>query len=88
MINNALSIKIAEDPKEAPNYNEIGGYKSIKIDTALIVKNGTQAGKPTVDLQLEDENGNKFVALLTGQLIISLADAVKVVGERENANLN
>lgn len=61
---------------EAPYYMK---ETSVKITKVLVVKEGTESGKPTVDLQLEDDKGNKYIALTTGALIDALASVVRGV---------
>ena len=46
-----------------------GEYKPIKISQAVVVRNGTEAGRPTVDFVLTDETGQKYVVMLTGALV-------------------
>lgn len=77
---NAISIKICNSIDEAPNYNKIGGFKAANLTEAVIVKSGTQGGNPTVDLVFHDEQGNKFVALITGRLLKAVSQAVGNTG--------
>lgn len=53
----------AERVYRAPEYN------AITIDEAVVVQNGTQGGNATVDLLLRDEKGNKFVVMITNNLL-------------------
>lgn len=72
-----LSIQIANSPEEAPNYNrDFVDVRAATITKAVIVKKGTESGKPTVDFQFEAMDGSKFVAMLTGDLVKGLAKAV------------
>lgn len=41
----------------------------VVIDTVVVVGNGTELGNSTVDLILTDADGQKYVALITGQLL-------------------
>jgi hypothetical protein len=71
---NDLAIKIHESSGDAINYDkenksEDGKWKQLNLKQFHIVKNGTIEGRPTVDLILEDENGQKYVAMITGRLI-------------------
>ena len=79
---NVLSIELYNNPTEAPNYNEIGGFASAKITKALIVGKGTVNNNATVDLQIVSEDGQKFVVMLTGGLIKNLAAAIQGVEAR------
>lgn len=46
--------------------------KPIEITQVVVVRNGTQTGKPTVDLVLTDDTGQRFVCMLTGVLLKSI----------------
>lgn len=74
-IHNHLKINICEDAKDAIekgfDYNK-GDTKPIKIKNVVIVKNGTVGENTTVDFVLEDENGQQFVFMLTGNLLKSI----------------
>lgn len=71
-IHNSIEIKVCEDAKDAIKqgffYRE-PVFKPIKIDKVVVVKNGTEQGNPTVDFVLEDEKGQKYVFMITGNLI-------------------
>ncbi len=71
MITKMISTEIKESSKEAPNYG--ADYKMVKIVKAILVANGMESGKPSVDLQLVDKNGNKYIAMLSGELYKSVA---------------
>lgn len=72
-----LNIKIFNSPAEAPNYNTNGeGVKAATVKEAVIVRNGTQGGNPTVDLVFEDDKGQKYVAMLTGRLLKTVTDVL------------
>lgn len=78
-----LPIRIVESPEAAPNYKG-GDFKGAKLAEAVIVKNGTVSGKPTVDLVFEvtDKDGNVVelaVAMTTGAIIKALAGAIQGV---------
>lgn len=77
---NDLKIVLADSPSEAPNY-EKPDYKAANLKTAVIVGNGTVNGNPTVDFVFEDENGQKYIAMLTGGLIENLTGAI--IGMRQ-----
>jgi hypothetical protein len=49
------------------------------VTKAIIVKRGTESGKPTVDFQFEagTSGKEKFVAMLTGELVKGLAEAIR-----------
>jgi hypothetical protein len=74
MITNSLSIHLVDSPDDAPKYGE--EFTMIKIDKCIIVNNGTVEGNSTVDLQLSDIKGNKYLIFATGKIIESLGMAV------------
>lgn len=78
-----LSIEIFESPEEAPNYSRDSVVRSATIGKVVIVKNGTTSGKPTVDFQFTAKDGSQFVAMLTGELVKGIAQAVEAsqIGE-------
>lgn len=75
---NNLSVVICQDAADAiaRGYDyaraPAGEYKPIKISQAVVVRNGTEAGRPTVDFVLTDETGQKYVVMLTGALVNSI----------------
>ena len=75
MVTDELDIKIHNTPATAPVYDE--DWTMLKIDTAMVVKKGTVAGRPTVDLQMTDGDGNQFVVMVTGAIVDGIAAAVK-----------
>jgi hypothetical protein len=46
--------------------------KPIEINQVVVVRNGTQSGRPTVDIVLQDETGQRFVCMVTGALLKSI----------------
>jgi len=47
--------------------------KPIEVKEVVLVRNGTQGGNSTVDFLLEDETGQRFVFMVTGNLLRSIA---------------
>ncbi len=80
---NQLNIRIVDSPKEATNYGK--DFTALTLTSALIVGHGTTSGKPTVDLLLTDEKGNKYVAMATGGIAEMLGSAVRGKRERDEA---
>jgi hypothetical protein len=72
---NVLNIRVFPNPKEAPIFRP-PEFLAAKIDHANVVRQGTTEGKSTVDLVFQDEKGQKYVVLITGRLIRSLAHMV------------
>ena len=70
MFMQSLSVKIYEDPSEAPNYRkDHPEVKGAMLVQANIVKNGTEEGHPTVDLVFVDDQGNQYMAMITARLL-------------------
>lgn len=72
---NHLSIAICENADEATRRGYIyssDDYKPIEITKVVVVRNGTESGASSVDLVLQDQDGNKFVVMLTGKLLKSI----------------
>lgn len=76
-LHNSLSVAICEDAADAI----ASGYdwksvtpavKPIEIKKVVVVRKGTKAGSPTVDILLEDETGQRFVCMVTGALLKSI----------------
>jgi len=78
---NDLNILLSDSPHDAPTYRP-PEYRGANMTTAHVVGKGTIGGFPTVDLIFIDENGQKYVAMLTGKLIQGLASAVQGMEER------
>lgn len=71
-----IAIKICNSIEEAPNYKALGGYKGASIDQCVIVRNGMESGRSTVDLVFRDENGTQYVAMVSGRILRSISAAV------------
>jgi hypothetical protein len=74
-----LSVVVCENADDAiqKGYDYKGtDIKAVQIDKAVVVKNGTQAGDSTVDFLLSDEAGNRYVVLVTGNLLKTLVHAL------------
>lgn len=78
MITTSVTVKQFESPNEAPKYGE--DWKLLRLENALIVKHGTVGDNPTVDLQLVDAEGNKYLVMATGGIVSMLGSAVKGAG--------
>lgn len=72
-----LAIEIVDSPAQAPNYRrDRVDVRTVAITKAIIVLGGMESGRATVDFQIKDEQGAEFVAILTGDLVKSLAQAI------------
>ena len=70
-----LSVILCEDANDAikKGYVYIASeFTAVELRTAVVVKNGTVNGNSTVDLVLQDANGKKYVAMITGNLLKSI----------------
>lgn len=75
-IHSTLNITICKDARDAAmqgfDYAAGEEHKPIRITNVVVVKEGTQEGRSTVDFVLEAENGQKFVCMVTGRLLKSI----------------
>lgn len=78
---NDINIVLADTPTDAPNYTA-PEYQAANLKTAVIVGQGTVSGKPTIDFVFEDANGQKYIAMLTGALLESVAAASEGMKQR------
>lgn len=83
---NTLNIRIVDGPEKAPNYKG-GDFMGARLKEAVIVLDGTTAGKPTVDLVFEIVNERGEVTglaagLTTGEIIKGLASAITGAEQR------
>ena len=70
----SLKISIFDYAGEAQSagYSYTAPIKAVNLTEAVVVRNGTVNGNPTVDLIFEDSDGNKYVAMITGRLLKAL----------------
>lgn len=79
-LHNHLDIAICADAADAcangydyAARNKAGeSIKPIRVEKVVVVRNGTVAGNASVDFLLEDETGQKFVFMVTGNLLKSI----------------
>lgn len=78
----AVQVQIVDNPEDAPNYaRDTCDIRGLTLTKLLIVKNGTKAGRPTVDLQLVDAEGNEFVALTTVRILATVHEVMQQLGD-------
>lgn len=75
MITMHVPVTIVASPDEAPKYSP--DWLPVRVDNVTIVKNGTVKGRPTVDLQLSDAAGHKYIIMMSG---VALNAIGKLVG--------
>lgn len=69
---NKLTVRVFKDADEASaaGFDYRGkDITGLVLETAVVVRDGTMEGNPTVDLLLRDEAGNEYVTLITGNLL-------------------
>lgn len=75
-IMNHLNVHLCEDADDAVEkghiYSPADGFKAVEIDKVVVVLKGTVEGNSTIDLVLKDQDGNKFVVMVTGNLLKSI----------------
>jgi hypothetical protein len=84
MITDNVNVQILDKPEDAPNYDE--SVTMLKVDKALIVCNGTVSGKPTVDLQMVDADGKKYLVMATGGIMEMLGSSVAGARQRTDGS--
>ncbi len=72
-----LQMTICEDAAEAIakgfNWNAATPtVKPIEVKQVVVVRKGTETGNATVDFVLQDETGQRFVFMITGNLLKSI----------------
>lgn len=76
-IHNHLSIEVCEDANAAiaKGFDWKAAQPPvapIEVKQVVVVRKGTQAGNATVDFVLEDEAGQRYVFMVTGNLLKSI----------------
>lgn len=74
-IHHSISVRVVDNAKEAIKEGFMYRppvFKPIRIEKVVVVKHGTESGGSTVDFVLQDEKGQKYVFLITGQLLRSI----------------
>jgi hypothetical protein len=72
-----LKVTICENAMDAiaKGYSKEATYKDYKpvnIEEVVVVRDGTEGGNSTADLVLVDQEGNKYVVMVTGNLLKAL----------------
>jgi hypothetical protein len=68
---------------EAPKYG--ADVTLLRIERALVVGKGMQSGAPSVDIQMVDSEGRKFLVMTTGSLLEMLGGAIAGKRQRDAA---
>lgn len=71
---NRLDVVMCEDAEDAVSkgFKYDHPIKAVEIEKVVVVLNGTESGRTTVDLLLHDQDGNQFVVMVTGNLLKSI----------------
>lgn len=83
MISSHVSIEVADTVEDAPKYGE--DVTLLRVSKMIVVGKGTESGNPTVDIQLEDESGKKFLIMTTGSIVECMGTAAKTKREMDEA---
>lgn len=78
-----FNVVLHDSPAEAPKYGE--DVTLLRIDAALVVGKGMESGAPSVDLQMTDAAGRKFLVMTTGSLLEMLGGAIAGKRQRDAA---
>lgn len=78
-----FNVVLHDSPAEAPKYGE--DVTMLRIDAALVVGKGMESGAPSVDLQMTDASGRKFLVMTTGSLLEMLGGAIAGKRQRDAA---
>ena len=73
-IMNHLDVVVCKDADEASQkgFDYGSEFKAVEIEKVVVVEDGTQSHRSTVDLLFKDKDGNKYVVMLTGALLKSI----------------
>ena len=74
-VSTELAVTICDDPSDATEkgyFYRPPVYLPIRINKAVVVRKGTEGGKSTVDLIMEDEKGQKYVCMIPHALLNSI----------------
>ena len=75
IITNSVAIEV-KTVEEAPNYSaNPTEFRVLKIKKVIVIKDGMESGNPSFDVQLEDGDGTKYLALVTGNIMRAIAIA-------------
>ena len=74
-ITTQVAISICKDADDAIqhgfNYRE-PEYKGLELKQLVVVRDGTEKHNSTVDFVVEDESGQRYVFMITGNLLKSI----------------
>jgi hypothetical protein len=81
----SLNIELVKG-NTAPRYTT--DWKQLNLDKALITEEGMESKLPLVDLQLTDSDGNTHFTMVSGRIILALAEAIQGVNLRNHGSTN
>lgn len=65
-----------ETVNSAPKYDH--STTMLKMEKAIIVEKGTESGKCTVDLQCVNKHGQKYIIMISGQIMACIGEIAKI----------
>lgn len=84
MIGDPSKITIRLVPGDVAPRRDPKEITELACEVAVITERGTNGGLPIVDLELTDEHGRKFYAMITGRVLTGIASAVAGVNLRNH----
>jgi hypothetical protein len=78
-----FAVQILDSVAEAPKYGT--DVTLLRIERALVVGKGMKSGAPSVDIQMVDGEGRKFLVMTTGSLLEVLGGAIAGKRQRDAA---
>lgn len=73
-VTDSVKLTIVDTPDNAPNYGT--DTTMLRITDVIVVGKGTVNGNPTVDVQMVDQAGNKYLVMATGGIMEMIGGAV------------
>ncbi len=83
MISGHVEIQIVDSIEEAPKYKK-EEFTILKMEKCIIVGKGTTEGNPTVDIQMTDANGKKYLVMAKAGIIEGMGSATAGKRMRDN----
>lgn len=71
--------------KFGPKYQET---IELKCEKAIITEMGTEKDLPFVDFVMKDQDGKKYLLVLTGRIVLGLAGAIKGVNLKNHGDVD
>lgn len=85
LVRDVIQLELFDRPEDAPTYRA-PEHQAIIFTGANIVGRGTVSGEPTIDLLLEDETGQKWMAMVKSSHLQNISAAVSGMRARTKGN--